>query len=84
MEVVVDSLGDHAHDLSESASWERLDDGASPVLATVVNEFAKKGEKAAQSPDARVAVIELEQAGDSAKVAAEADPECPPLHGTPS
>ena len=26
------------------------------------------------SPDERVAVIELEQAGDSAKVAAEADP----------
>jgi hypothetical protein len=25
MEVVVDSLGDHAHDLSESASWEGLD-----------------------------------------------------------
>ena len=52
----------------------RGDDGASPVLAAVVNEFAKKGEKAAQSQDVRVAVIELEQAGDSAKVAVEADP----------
>ncbi len=52
----------------------REDDGASPVLAAVVDEFAKKGEKAAQLPDERVAVIELEQAGDSAKVAAEADP----------
>jgi hypothetical protein len=52
----------------------RRDDGASPVLAAVVNEFAQKGEKAAQFPDVRVAVIELEQAGDSAKVAVEADP----------
>jgi hypothetical protein len=52
----------------------REDDGASPVLTAVVNEFAKKGEKAAQLPDERVAVIELEQAGDSAKVAVEADP----------
>jgi len=52
----------------------RGDDGASPVLVAVVNEFAKKGEKAAQLPDERVAVIELEQAGDSAKVAVEADP----------
>jgi len=49
------------------------DDGASPVLAAVVNEFARKAEKAARSPDERVAVIELEQAGDSAKVAVEAD-----------
>ena len=52
----------------------REDDGASQVLAAVVNEFANKGEKAAQLPDERVAVIELEQAGDSAKVAVEADP----------
>jgi hypothetical protein len=52
----------------------REDHGASPVLAAVVNEFVKKGEKAVQSPDERVAVIELEQAGDSAKVAVEADP----------
>jgi hypothetical protein len=51
----------------------RGDGGASPVLAAVVNEFAKKAEKAAQSSDERVAVIELEQAGDSAKVAVEAD-----------
>ena len=50
------------------------DGGESPVLAAVVNEFAKKAEKAAGSADERVAVIELEQAGDSAKAAAEADP----------
>ncbi len=51
----------------------RSDKGASPVLMAVVNEFAKKADKAAASSDQRVAVIELEQAGDSAKAAAEAD-----------
>jgi hypothetical protein len=50
------------------------DEGASPVLVAVVNEFAKKADKAAALADERVAIIELEQAGDSAKVAAEADP----------
>ena len=50
------------------------DNRASPVLVAVVNEFAKKAEKAVGSPDECVAVIELEQAGDSAKAAAEADP----------
>ena len=44
------------------------------MLVAVVNEFAKKADKATASADQRVAVIELEQAGDSAKVAAEADP----------
>jgi hypothetical protein len=51
----------------------RDDGGASPVLTAVVSEFAKKAEKAAGADDERGAVIELEQAGDSAKVAAEAD-----------
>jgi hypothetical protein len=51
----------------------RADQGASPVLAAVVSEFAKKADKAAGAEDERGAVIELEQAGDSAKVAAEAD-----------
>jgi hypothetical protein len=50
------------------------DAGASPVLVAVVNEFAKKADKATGSSDERTAVIELEQAGDSAKAAAEADP----------
>jgi len=43
------------------------------VLLAVVSEFAKKAEKAVHSNDERTAVIELEQAGDSAKAAAEAD-----------
>jgi hypothetical protein len=51
----------------------RADQGASPVLTAVVGEFAKKADKAAGAGDERGAVIELEQAGDSAKVAAEAD-----------
>lgn len=53
----------------------RADGGASPVLTAVVGEFAAKAEKAAGAEDERAAVIELEQAGDSAKVAAEADPD---------
>ena len=51
----------------------QADEGASPVLVAVVNEFAKKADKAIASSDERGAVIELEQAGDSAKAAAEAD-----------
>lgn len=46
---------------------------ASPVLVAVVREFANKADKALAANDARVAVIELEQAGDSAKAAVEAD-----------
>ena len=51
----------------------RGDRGASPVLVAVVDEFANKAEKAAAADDERAAVIELEQAGDSAKAAVEAD-----------
>jgi hypothetical protein len=50
------------------------DGGASPVLVAVVREFAAKAAKATGLDDERIAVIELEQAGDSAKAAAEADP----------
>jgi hypothetical protein len=56
-----------------SLALVRADQGASPVLLAVVGEFAKKAEKAVHSNDERTAVIELEQAGDSAKAAAEAD-----------
>ena len=45
------------------------------MLISVVNEFAKKAEKALRHDDERTAVIELEQAGDSAKAAVEADPD---------
>jgi len=56
----------------------RADEGASPVLLAVVMEFASKAEKAVGLADQRTAVIELEQAGDSAKAAAEADPGASP------
>jgi hypothetical protein len=49
------------------------DEGASPVLLAVVKEFANKAEKAVGFADQRIAVVELEQAGDSAKAAVEAD-----------
>ena len=52
------------------------DPGASPVLVAVVREFAAKSAKAiglAGGNREWEAVIELEQAGDSAKAAAEAD-----------
>ena len=51
----------------------RADPGASPVLVAVTGEFASKAAKAVAADDERAAVIELEQAGDSAKAAAEAD-----------
>jgi hypothetical protein len=49
------------------------DEVASPVLLAVVNEFANKAAKAVGFADQRTAVVELEQAGDSAKAAVEAD-----------
>lgn len=52
------------------------DEGASPVLAAVVRELATKADKAAGFIGGErewEAVVEVEQAGDSAKVAAEAD-----------
>ena len=55
------------------------DAGASPVLRAVVQEFANKANKALDlgaGDRAWEAVVELEQAGDSAKAAAEADVEC--------
>ena len=55
------------------------DPRASVVLVAVVREFDKKADKATRQDDTpnamREAVVELEQAGDSAKAAAEADRE---------
>jgi hypothetical protein len=53
------------------------DGGASPVMVAVLREFQKKSAKArATMPATRESVVELEQAGDSAKVAAMADTGC--------
>ena len=68
-----ESLREIRAQIDDSLSVVRSDQGASPVLIAVVGEFATKAEKATRSDDERAAVIELEQAGDSAKAAAEAD-----------
>jgi hypothetical protein len=53
------------------------DSGASPVLVAVVREFqsklAKSEKRMTDGIPSRDSVLELEQAGDSAKAAAEAD-----------
>lgn len=61
---------------AEALRLSEADEGASVVLVAVVREFDTKADKAnrqAANGSARDAVIELEQAGDSAKAAAEAD-----------
>jgi hypothetical protein len=61
----------------EAADAVEADSGASPVLAAVVREFLSKADKVTRSvgegAPAREGVVELEQAGDSAKAAVEAD-----------
>ena len=62
--------------IDQALSAVEGDGAASPVLTAVVREFSAKAGKAAhiaQKGSGRDAVIELEQAGDSAKAAAEAD-----------
>ena len=63
--------------IGDAAQRVQADRGASPVLVAVVREFQAKLAKAESSSaggvPGRDAVLELEQAGDSAKAAAEAD-----------
>ena len=63
--------------INDATKQVEADDGASPVLVAVVREFGAKLEKAQKlaggGAPAEASVIELEQAGDSAKAAAEAD-----------
>jgi hypothetical protein len=66
--------------LSEAVDAVAADAGASPVLMAVVREFDAKLARAesriadgASDAAGREGVVEAEQAGDSAKVAAEAD-----------
>jgi hypothetical protein len=73
MTTVAEQLREVRAKIDDAVAGVRSDQGASPVLVAVVGEFATKAEKAAHEDDERAAVIELEQAGDSAKVAAEAD-----------
>jgi hypothetical protein len=67
------ALKDVHEKIAEALKITQGDPKASPVLVAVVQEFANKADKALAASDGRVAVIELEQAGDSAKAAAEAD-----------
>jgi len=75
---VMTRLDDVKAKTAEALRAAEADQGASVVLVAVVKEFDSKTDKAiGQSGDesaARDSVIELEQAGDSAKAAAEADP----------
>jgi hypothetical protein len=64
--------------ITDAARRVDADGGASPVLVAVVQEFQSKLSKAEKSlidgAPGHDAVLEAEQAGDSAKAAAEADP----------
>ena len=78
MDQVVDRLADVSGKIAIAVAAVGADSTASPVLAAVVREFDAKAAKArdvaTRGPqEARDAVVELEQAGDSAKAAAEAD-----------
>ena len=72
------SFQEVAEKIADATNRVEADSGASPVLVAVVREFQAKLLKAQEhAPDGvleRDSVIELEQAGDSAKAAAEADP----------
>lgn len=61
----------------EAADAVEADPGASPVLVAVVREFLSKANKVTrlvgEGAPSREGVVELEQAGDSAKAAVEAD-----------
>ena len=63
--------------ITHAARHVEADEGASPVLVAVVREFqaklAKAEKQATDGVPGRDSVMELEQAGDSAKAAAEAD-----------
>ena len=63
--------------INAAAARVEADGGASPVLVAVVREFQAKLAKAEHQTVDGIpgsdSVIELEQAGDSAKAAAEAD-----------
>lgn len=67
---VVATIGEAAHQVD-------ADRGASPVLVAVVREFhaklAKAQSQAGNGAPSHDSILELEQAGDSAKAAAEAD-----------
>ena len=76
---VMTRLGEVKNKTAAALRATEADTGASVVTVAVVREFDKKADKANRQPEgdgsARDSVIELEQAGDSAKAAVEADPD---------
>src|SRR3954451_21110525 len=79
---VMTRLGEVKTKTAEALRATETDSAASVVTVAVAREFDKKADKANRQPEgngsARDSVIELEQAGDSAKAAAEADPNLSP------
>jgi hypothetical protein len=75
---VMSRLGEVKVKTAGALRASEADERASVVLVAVVREFDSKADKANRQANgdasARDSVIELEQAGDSAKAAAEADP----------
>ena len=80
METLADKLALIGRHIDRATAALAADSAASPVLRAVLGEFARKHQKAAtglgsaSEQGARELVVELEQAGDSANVAAKADP----------
>lgn len=79
METLSDKLALIGRHIDRAVTALTADTAASPVLRAVLGEFARKHQKAAAGlagatdQAARELVVELEQAGDSANVAAKAD-----------
>jgi hypothetical protein len=77
MSDVRERLGKLGERVDAAVSAAKGDGGASPVLVAVVEELGRKMAKALGTIEAggneREAVVEVEQAADSAKYAAEAD-----------
>jgi hypothetical protein len=81
MEPLLDRLALVERHIARAVEAAGADSGASPVLGAVIREFQSKARKArgvlttaSNGSASREAVVEVEQAGDSANVAAIADP----------
>ena len=73
---VMTRLGEVKNKTAAALRATEADTGASVVTVAVVREFDKKADSQPEGDkSARDSVIELEQAGDSAKAAVEADPD---------
>lgn len=80
MTTTEERLGIIRAQIDAAAGAVQADAGASPVLGAVVEELARKARKVVDAlPEAddtavRTSIVEVEQAADSAKAAAEAAP----------